>query len=77
MITHYKKQHELQKEMQGTFCPKIRKKAAKNAEFTNLCFAMPSVQGVFQVQVRDYQHIVDINAKTCDCRKRLTGVPCW
>ena len=27
--------------------------------------------------MRDYSHIVDINLKTCDCRRwQLTGVPC-
>jgi hypothetical protein len=63
--------------MQGAYCPKIRTKVAKNAEFANCCFALPAGQGVFQVQVKDYQHIVDINAKTCDCRRwQLTGVPC-
>ena len=42
-----------------------------------MCFASPSGQGVFQVHIKDYQHIVDINARTCDCRMwQLTGVPC-
>ena len=77
MTRHYNKQQELGKDIQGAFCPKIRKKVAKNAEFANMCFASPSGQGVFQVQIKDYQHIVDINARTCDCRRwQLTGVPC-
>ena len=42
-----------------------------------MCSAIPSDQGVFQVKVRDYSHIIDINSKTCDCRRwQLTGVPC-
>ena len=42
-----------------------------------MCFASPSGQGVFQVHIKDYQHIVDINARTCDCRRwQLIGVPC-
>lgn len=78
MTRHYSKQKELTEEMQGAFCPKIRKKLNKNAEFANMCFAMPSGQGVFQVQYRDYQNIVDINAQTCDCRRwKLTGIPCY
>ena len=29
------------------------------------------------MQIKDYQHIVDINARTCGCRRwQLTGVPC-
>lgn len=78
MTRHYNKQQDLGKDIQGAFCPKIRKKLAKNAEFENMCFASPSRHGVFQVQIKDYQHIVDINARTCDCRRwQLTGVPCW
>jgi len=42
-----------------------------------MCFASPSGQGVFQVQIKDYKHIVDINARTCDCKRwQLIGVPC-
>jgi len=70
MTRHYNKQQEIGEDIQGAFCPKIRKKVAKNAEFANICFASPSGQGVFQVQIKDYQHIVDINA-TCDCRRWL------
>ena len=40
------------------FVPKLGKKVARNAEFANMCFASPSGQGVFQVQIKDYQHIV-------------------
>lgn len=77
MTRHYNKQQELGKDIQGAFCPKIRKKVAKNAEFANMCFASPLGQDVFQVQIKDYQHILDINARTCDCRRwQLTGVPC-
>ena len=77
MTRHYNKQKELANQMEGTFCPKIRKKLSKNAEWANMCFAIPSGQGVFQVKVRDYSHIVDINSKTCDCRRwQLTRVPC-
>jgi hypothetical protein len=77
MTRHYNKQQELGKDIQDAFYPKIRKKVAKNAEFANMCFASPLGQGVFLVQIKDYQHIVDINASTCDCRRwQLTGVPC-
>jgi len=77
MTRHYNKQQEIGKEIQGAFCSKIRKKVAKNAEFANMCFASPSGQGVFQVQIKNYQHIVDINARTCDCRRwQISGVPC-
>jgi hypothetical protein len=77
MTRHYSKRKELENEMASSFCPKIRKKLARNAEFANVCYALPAGAGVFQVLVKDYQHIVDLTAKTCDCRRwQLTGIPC-
>ena len=77
MTRHYNKQKEFVNQMVGSFCPKICKKVAKNAKWANMCFAIPSGQGVFQVQVKDYSHIVDIASKTCDCmRWQLTRIPC-
>lgn len=76
MTRHYNKQKEAEN-FQGDICPKIRKKVAKNAEFANICYAIPAGKGIFQVQVRDYQHIVDIENRSCDCRRwELTGIPC-
>ena len=61
----------------GNVCPKIRKKLLKNAEFANTCYAVPAGQGVFEVQSGDFQYIVDINGRHCDCRRwDLTGLPC-
>ncbi|XP_040380846.1 uncharacterized protein LOC121054682 [Oryza brachyantha] len=77
MTRHYNKQKELVEKMQGTVCPKIRKKVLKNADAANLCYALPAGQGIFQVQERDFQFRVDIIAKSCDCRRwNLTGIPC-
>ena len=77
MTRHYNKRKELENEMTSSFCPKIRKKLAKNAEFANVCYALPAGVGVFQVLVREYHHIVDLTAKTCDCRRwQLTSIPC-
>lgn len=47
MTRHYNKQQESLSELPGAFCPKIRKKVAKNAEWANMCYALPSGQGVF------------------------------
>ena len=61
----------------GTIYPKIRKKVAKNVEFANICYALPAGKGVFQVQSRDCQYIVDICSKECECRRwQLTEIPC-
>jgi len=57
MTRYYNKQKELE-QMQGSVCPKIRKKVLKNSEYANLCFALPAGAGVFQVQSRDYQYRV-------------------
>jgi hypothetical protein len=76
MTRHYNKQKEAERFV-GNFCPKIRAKVTRNAEFANLCYPLPAGHGVFQVQIREYTNIVDIFAKTCDCRRwQLTGIPC-
>lgn len=77
MTRYYNKQKELEEQMQGQICPKIRKKVLKNAEASNYCYALPAGQGVFQVQSREMQYIVDLTAKQCECRRwQLTGIPC-
>ena len=76
MTRHYNKQKEMDNFV-GTICPKIRKKVAKNVEFANICYALPAGKGVFQVQSRDCQYIVDICSKECECRRwQLTEIPC-
>lgn len=76
MTRHYNKQKEAENFV-GTVCPKIRKKIAKNAEFANICYAMPAGQGIFQVQSKENTYIVDIVNKQCECRRwDLTGIPC-
>ena len=79
MTSHYNKQKQMleQWSTSGNVCPKIRKKLLKNAEFANTCYAVPAGQGVFEVQSGDFQYIVDINGRHCDCRRwDLTGLPC-
>jgi len=76
MTRHYNKQKEMDNFV-GTIYPKIRKKVAKNVEFANICYALPAGKGVFQVQSRDCQYIVDICSKECECRRwQLIGIPC-
>ena len=64
MTRHYSKWKEMENEMTSSFCLKIRKKLARNAEFANVCYALPAGAGVFQVLVKEYQQIVDLTAKT-------------
>lgn len=76
MSRHHNKQKELESFV-GTICPKIRKKVAKNADFANTCYVMLAEKGVFQVNSRDHQYIVDICSKECECRRwQLTRIPC-
>ena len=77
MTRHYTKQKEVGEEWLGHTCPKIRKKLNNNIEWASTCYVMPSGEGIFQVQDRDYQFIVDIKEKKCECRRwDLTGIPC-
>ena len=40
--------------------------------------ALPAGVGMFQVLIKDYEHIVDLTTKTCDCRRwKLTDIPCY
>lgn len=59
------KQTEVEKWL-GIICPKI-KKLDKSAEMANTCYAMPSGMGMFQVQDKNFQCIVDLTTKHCDC----------
>jgi hypothetical protein len=67
-----------QEKWSGTICPKIKKKLQKNVEFANKYFeVLPAGRRIFSVRGREYTHIVDINARTCDCRRwQLSGIPC-
>lgn len=77
MTRYFSKEKEVGEAWQGPICPKIRKKVQKISEWANTCFPMPAGQGIFQVQDRDYQFVVNIQNRTCDCRRwDLTGIPC-
>ena len=79
MTRHYNKQKEMLEKWSdsGNVCPKIRKKLLKNAQFANTCCAVLAGKGVFEVQSGDFQYIVDIIGRHCDCRRwDLTELPC-
>jgi len=63
------KQNEMNDKFQGPLCPKIRKKILRRSEWANLCYALPAGHGVFQVNERDNQYIVELATKHCDCRR--------
>ena len=47
MTRYYSKQLEVENFV-GTIRPKIRKKVAKNAEYANVCYALPARQVYFK-----------------------------
>jgi hypothetical protein len=77
MTRFYTKRGEVGVQWDGIICPKIKKKLVRNMNWSNTCYPTPAGQGIFQVQDRDYNFIVDINSKKYDCRRwDLTGIPC-
>jgi hypothetical protein len=77
MTRFYTKGGEVGVQWDGIICLKIKKKLVRNMNWSNTCYPTLAGQGIFQVQDRDYNFIVDINSKKCDCRRwDLTGIPC-
>ncbi|KAL0320080.1 UNVERIFIED_CONTAM: hypothetical protein Sradi_5269500 [Sesamum radiatum] len=62
----------------GPLCPKVQKVIEKLKNDTRTCIS--TYAGGSKFEVRDMyggQNAVDINMKTCSCRRRkLTGIPC-
>jgi hypothetical protein len=78
MSRHYNKQKELaDKWSEMAICPKIRKKLARHAEMSNTCYALPSGHRIFEVHDREWNYVVDLQGRHCECRRwDLTGIPC-
>ena len=77
MTRFYNKQVEATEKFSGPVCLKIRKKLLKNADYANVCYVLPAGHGIFQVQSKGGDYIVDVLKKKCDCRRwDLTGIPC-
>lgn len=73
----YNKQKEVMEKWTGPVYPKIRKKLLKNSEMAYICYVVPAGKGIFQVQDRASQYVVDIINMECECRRwDLTGIPC-
>ena len=61
----------------GLICPKIQKKLDKNKKLFVRYWLQPSILRKFQIKCPGYKHIVDLDEKTCSCRKwNLSGIPC-
>ena len=76
-VRHDKKYKEASEKWTGLICPKIRKKLDKNAEYSGNCFPTHSGLGIYGVESGNNKYVVDIPARTCDCKKiQLDGIPC-
>ncbi|KAK8701953.1 hypothetical protein V6N13_020328 [Hibiscus sabdariffa] len=62
----------------GTLCPKIQKKLDKILEQSIRCWPRNACGQKWEVSAGfEDQHVVDLEAQTCTCRKwDLTGIPC-
>ena len=80
MGRHYEKLKEANTKWVGTLCPKIRQKLRKNIDWAATCTTTPAPvegMGVFQVMSNQKQYIVELQMKSCTCRRwQLTGIPC-
>ena len=64
MVRHYNKQKKVTEKWVGmAICPKIRKKLARHANFSNTCYPIPSGNGIFEVHDREWQYVVDLMGK--------------
>ncbi|KAL2944376.1 Holo-[acyl-carrier-protein] synthase [Bienertia sinuspersici] len=58
-------------------CPRVQAKLEKEKELVAVCKCMPSARTKFQVYFYMDSLNVDLEAKSCTCRKwDLTGIPC-
>ncbi|KAL2922604.1 GTPase-activating protein BEM3 [Bienertia sinuspersici] len=58
-------------------CPRIQAKLEKHKEEAAECYVMPSSESLFGVSHKLDKLIVNLEEKTCTCRKwNLTGIPC-
>jgi hypothetical protein len=73
----YTKQQEAANKWTGTICPKVKKKLDRHTEVASSCMVYPTGGGIFSVSDKYGSNIVDINVRSCECRRwQLTGIPC-
>lgn len=71
------KKDEATTKWSGILCPKVQAILDKEKEEASNCTVMPSTTTLFQVSHLMDVLEVDINKKTCTCRKwNLRGIPC-
>ena len=71
-----KKKSEMEKKT-SLNCPRVQAKLEKEKDATTMCKSLPSSSTVFEVNEGMDSLIVDLERRTCTCRRwDLTGVPC-
>jgi hypothetical protein len=77
MSRFYNKPKEALQDWTGQICPKIKSKLNKIVDWSADYEAKPSGKGVFQVVRNEISYIVELNLRSCSCRRwQLTGIPC-
>lgn len=67
----------LMKGAMDDICPRIRKKLEVEKDYAKDCFPIPASNKEFQVMHFTDLLIVNLERKTCSCKKwEITGVPC-
>ncbi|XP_062164908.1 uncharacterized protein LOC133871483 [Alnus glutinosa] len=63
--------------LKGKLCPRIVEKLESVCEAASDCLSCYSGNGMFEVEQRSRQYVVDIQNRKCGCRRwQMTGIPC-
>ena len=77
MTRYYNKSKEALQDWTGQLCPKIKDKLNKIVDWSADYVAKPCGKGVFQVCRDETTYIVELNLRSCSCRRwQLTRIPC-
>ncbi|XP_059463443.1 uncharacterized protein LOC132192169 [Corylus avellana] len=77
LMRTYVRKKEMINSMEEAIGPKIRKKLEKEEDEASSCCCTYAGQGMFEVECLGRRFVVDVDARTCGCRKwDVTGIPC-
>ncbi|GLT53725.1 hypothetical protein SLA2020_269780 [Shorea laevis] len=63
--------------LKGKLCPRIVGKLERIGEQAIHCLSTYAGDGLFEVEEKNKQYVVNLGRKTCGCRKwEVTGIPC-
>ncbi|XP_059432949.1 uncharacterized protein LOC132166186 [Corylus avellana] len=77
LMRRYVRKKELISSMEEALGPKIIKKLEKEEDEASNCWCTYAGQGMFEVECMGKKFVVDVDGRTCGCRKwDITGIPC-